>query len=342
LKENIGVLIIEDSILMVSAISDMLLSDPRIKILGYARNGKEGIEKVSSLNPDVVTLDMEMPVMNGIEFLKSIMNVHPVPIVMLSAYTKRGARETIEALNLGAVDFVSKPSGSISLNMHTVKKELIDKIVLAAKIKEKNLLKSHRAKAQLLRYIPSKNETKIIILCSSTGGPKALNVIISSLPGNLNACILIVQHMPGEFTPMLAERLDKTSALHVTEAKGGEPILSGKVYVAPGGKHLEISKEEKVVLSNKPKRHSVRPSCDITLKSLASFGNRMLAVVLTGMGKDGSEGLSELKKKNGRVIVEDASTSVIFGMPKAAIETGFVDKVIPLTEIAQEIIEFAR
>jgi len=342
LKERIRVLIIEDSILMVNVISDMLRSDQRLEVLGYARNGKEGLEKVTSFNPDVVTLDMEMPVMNGIEFLKKIMNTHPVPVVMLSAYTKDGARETIEALSLGAVDFVLKPSGSISLNMSVIKKELIKKIVLAAGIKEGGLLKPHKVKSEHSRYIPTDTEPKIIVLCSSTGGPRALNVILSSLPRNLNACIIIIQHMSREFTPMLAERLDRISGLDVVEAKGGESLLREKVYVAPGGKHLEVTREGRLVLSNKPKRHSVRPSCDVTLKSLAGFGSRVLAVVLTGMGKDGSEGLCEIKRENGSVVVEDASTSVIFGMPKAAIETGFVDRVVPLTQIAREIIDFAR
>jgi len=340
--EQIRVLIIEDSILMINVITDMLQSDPRIKVIGSARNGKEGIKKVTSLEPDVVTLDMEMPVMNGIGFLKDIMKLHPVPVVMLSVYTKDGARETIEALNLGAVDFVSKPSGSISVNIREVKEELIEKIVLASGIKRGNLLYPPQYEPCSFKYIPSRNRPKIIIICSSTGGPRALGVLLSTLPKNLNACILIIQHMPEQFTPILAERLNRISLLDVREAKGDELLLRGKVYIAPGGKHMEVNREGKVLLTKKPKKHSVRPSCDVTLRSVLNFGERILTVVLTGMGKDGSDGLGGVKRVNGKVFVEDASTAVIFGMPKAAIETGYVDKVIPLNQMAKEIIDFAR
>lgn len=342
MTKQIRVIIIEDSILMINVITDMLNSDPRLQVIGSARDGKEGIEKIISLNPDVVTLDMEMPVMNGIDFLKNIMRVHPVPVVMLSAYTKDGARETIEALNLGAVDFVSKPSGSISVNMREVRKELIEKIIRASAIRREKLTCLPQYEACTFEYTPSRSNRRIIIICTSTGGPRALSVVLSVLPKNLNACILIIQHMPEQFTPLLAERLNKISPLDVKEANGGELLKEGKVYVAPGDKHMEVTQNGKILLTNKPKKHGVRPSCDITLKSLASFGDRVLAVVLTGMGKDGSEGLFEVKKSKGKVIVEDASTSVIFGMPKAAIKTGYVDKVVLLCEIAKEIIDFTR
>ena len=342
MTEQIRVLVIEDSILMVNVITEMLNSDERLEVVGYARNGKEGIQRVVSFNPDVVTLDMEMPVMNGIDFLKHIMKVHPVPVVMLSAYTKDGARETIEALNLGAVDFVLKPSGSISVNIRDIRKELIDKIILASGIKREKLYSLTHYEPSPFDYTPSSSEARIIIICTSTGGPRALGVILSTLPSNLNACILVIQHMPEEFTPMLAERLNKISPLIVSEAKGDESLQKGKVYVAPGGKHLEVTKEGKIILTKKPKKHGVRPSCDITLKSLTDCKKRVLAVVLTGMGKDGSEGLEHVKKENGMVVVEDASTSVIFGMPKAALKTGCVDKVIPLSKIAKEIMDFSR
>lgn len=342
MTEQIRVLIIEDSILMTNVITDMLNSDPRLRVIGTARNGKEGIEKVVSLHPDVVTLDMLMPVMNGRDFLRNIMRLHPLPVVMLSAYTKEGARETIEGLNLGAVDFVTKPSGSISVNIREVREELIDKIILASQVIEKKLLRPPQYKVRSFKYTPSQTSTKIIIICSSTGGPRALSLILASLPRNLNACIIVIQHIPEKFTPLLAERLNKVSSLDVREARGGELLMKGRVYFAPGGKHMEVTREGRILLTNKPKKHSLRPSCDITLRSFANFGKRILAVVLTGMGKDGSEGLSEVKKANGKVIVEDRSTSVIFGMPKAAIKTGYVDKIVPLYDIAKEIIDFAR
>jgi len=342
LSGPIRVLVVEDSVLMIHVITEMLNSDSRLQVVDSARNGKEGIEKVISFDPDVVTLDMEMPVMDGTEFLKNIMNVHPVPVVMLSAYTKEGARETIEALKLGAVDFVAKPSGSISLTIRDMKKELIEKIVLASGIKRERLQSAPQCELYPQAYIPSNQTTRVVTICSSTGGPRALCAILSALPKNLNACILIIQHMPGEFTSLLAERLDRLSPLEVTEARGGEPIHKGKVYVAPGGKHLEVTDEGKITLTDKPKKHSVRPSCEVTLKSLAFFGERLLAIILTGMGRDGSGGLCSVKERNGRVIVEDRSTSVIFGMPKAAIKTGYVDKIVPLHDIAKEVVDFAR
>ncbi len=340
--KQIRVLVIEDSILMVNVITEMLGSDQRIEVIGSARNGKEGLEKVIYLNPDVVTLDMEMPVMDGVNFLKKVMKLHPVSVVMLSAYTKKGARETIDALNLGAVDFVTKPSGSISVNIREVKKELIEKIVLASGVKSEKLLSFPHDKTCPFEYTPPDTSTRLIVICSSTGGPRALGVVLSALPRNLNACIIIIQHMPKQFTHLLAERLNKISPLHVREAKGGELVSIGKVYVAPGGKHLEVTKKGRVVLTDRPKRHGVKPSCDITLKSFATFGERVLAVILTGMGKDGSDGLCEVKDRNGMVIVEDASTSVIFGMPNAAIKTGYVDKVVPLSKIAKEIVDFGK
>ncbi len=326
---------------MTNVITEMLDSDERLEVVGCARNGQEGMKKAALLNPDVITLDMEMPVMNGIEFLRSIMEKRPVPVVMLSAYTKEGARETVEALRLGAVDFVPKPSGSISIDIREVKKELIDKVILASDIKHEKLTLPYPHEPSAQKYLPPDKELRIITICASTGGPRALSSILSGLPGNLNACILVVQHMPGEFTPMLADRLNRISPLKVCEVSGGEPLHAGSVYIAPGGRHLEVDGKGFIVLTEKPKEHSVRPSCNVTLRSVAPLGERVLAIILTGMGKDGCEGLPFIKERNGNVVAEDASTSVIFGMPKAAIRSGCVDRVVPLYDIAKEIIDFA-
>lgn len=342
MKKQIRVLVIDDSILMINVITEMLNSDSRLCVVGSARNGKEGMEKVISLKPDVATLDMEMPVMNGIDFLKNCMKRHPIPIVMLSAYTRAGAEETIEALSLGAVDFVAKPSGSISLNLRDVRNELIEKVIHASGVGKKKLLTPILSGSQSIEYPPHPTKPRIVTICSSTGGPRALGVILLALPKNLPGCILIIQHMPEQFTSLLAKRLNRISPLDVRESKGGELLRNGRIYVAPGGKHLEVSKKGRIILTNKPKKNSVRPSCDVTLKSLAKFGERFLTVILTGMGRDGADGLCEVKKVDGKVIVEDESTSIIFGMPKAAIKTGYVDKVVPLYGIAKEIINFTR
>lgn len=342
MKDKIKVLIIEDSVLMVNVITEMLDSDPRLEVIGSARNGEEGIEKVFSLKPDVVTLDMEMPVMDGLEFIRYIMSKKPLPIIMLSAYTTPGAEETVKALELGALDFVSKPTGSISLNIRDIKNELIRKIILASDIKGEKLRPMFEKKPSTIEYKPVTSRKKIVLICCSTGGPKALGLILLALPEDLRASILIIQHMPQQFTPLLARRLNRISPLSVKEVVGGEMITNGVVYLAAGGKHLEVGKENKIVLSDKPKKHGVRPSCDVAMKSLKNFSGSVLAVILTGMGKDGSESIYDVKKIDGKVIVEDESTSVIFGMPKAAIKTGCVDKIVPLYDIPKEIIKFAR
>jgi two-component system chemotaxis response regulator CheB len=342
LKDKIKVLIVEDSVLMVNVITEMLESDPRLEVIGSARNGEEGIKKVFYLNPDVVTLDMEMPVMDGLEFIKYIMKKKPLPIIMLSAYTTPGAEETVKALELGALDFVSKPTGSISLNIREVKAELIRKIVLASNIKEEKLKPVLEKMPPAIKYKPVTASEKVVLICSSTGGPKALAVILLALPKDLRSSILIIQHMPQQFTPLLARRLDRISPLRVKEVEGGERITNGVVYVAAGGKHLEVGKDNKIVLSDKPKKHGVRPSCDVAMRSLKNFSGSVLAVILTGMGKDGSDSIYDVKKIDGQVIVEDESTSVIFGMPKAAIKTGCVDKIVPLYDIPKEIIKFAQ
>ena len=342
MRKNIRVLIVEDSILMTTVIKDMLDSDPRITVVGTARNGKEGIEKLLLLKPDVVTLDMDMPVMDGKEFLKRVMKKHPVPVVMLSAYTKKGAAETIEALNLGAIDFVAKPSGAISVNIREVQDELRGKIVLASNAVSRESLIPAKVAPLGLKYKSTKEETKVVVICSSMGGPRALSFIFSSLPSNINACIVVIQHMAAEFTPLLANQLNRISRLHVREAKSGDYLKKGNVYIAPGGKHLEVTKEGRIVLTKKPRKHGVRPSCDIALSSMSIFGEKVLVVVLTGMGKDGSESLSVIKQQKGKIVAEDSSTAVIFGMPKAAIKTGYVDKVIPLYDIPKEIVNFTK
>jgi two-component system chemotaxis response regulator CheB len=315
-----------------------------ICVVGVAKNGLEAIAMARELSPDVITMDVEMPKMDGITALRSIMKERPVPVIMLSAVTKEGAWQTIMALSAGAVDFVSKPSGSISLDIGNVKEALIEKIRVACKANRSRLLdlppipdrEKVPLKASLVR------SKKVVVIGSSTGGPGALERVVSKLPRELAAGVLIVQHMPPGFTRSLAERLNRISAIDVKEAEDGDVILDGRALLAPGNYHMIVRKgagfARIVSMSQEPPVHRVRPAVDVTMKSASRvFGSSIVGVVLTGMGSDGAFGLKDIKEQGGRTIACDEKTSVIFGMPKAAIELGCVDRVASLDDIAGDI-----
>ncbi len=340
----ISVLVVDDSILMRSIVSDMLNVPDEIYVVGVAKNGLEAVAMARELSPDVITMDVEMPKMDGITALRAIMKERPVPVIMLSAVTKEGAWQTIMALSAGAVDFVSKPSGSISLDIGSVKEALIEKIRVACKANHSRLMdltpipdrEKVPRKASLVR------SKKVIVIGSSTGGPGALERVISKLPRDLPAGVLIVQHMPPGFTRSLAERLNRISAIDVKEAEDGDVILDGRALIAPGDYHMIVRKgvgyDRIVSMSQEPPVHRVRPAVDVTMKSASRvFGASIVGVVLTGMGTDGAFGLKDIKGQGGRTIACDEKTSVIFGMPKAAIELGCVDRVSSLDNIAGDI-----
>ncbi|MCW2277922.1 protein-glutamate methylesterase/protein-glutamine glutaminase [Heliophilum fasciatum] len=359
--QNIKVLVVDDSAFMRKVISDMLSSESDIVVVGTARNGQEALEKVKQLSPHVITLDVEMPVMDGLTTLERLMRESPVPVVMLSSLTKAGEVATLQALQLGAVDFVAKPSGTISLDIHKVRDELITKLRVAAsvKIRTKSTLhvtapvaptiaKTSQRPSVLPTAKMGERLEKLVLLGTSTGGPKALYEVIPRLPANLGAAVLVVQHMPPGFTRSLAERLNLSSALKVKEAQHDEPILPGVVYIAPGDYHLTVrvtgtsggSSQMWINLNQEPAVGGHRPAVDVMMKSAASqFWSHMVGVILTGMGSDGTEGMKLIKQRSGRTIAEDASTCVVFGMPKVAIESGCVDRVVPLTDVADEIVK---
>jgi two-component system chemotaxis response regulator CheB len=340
----IRVLVVDDSILMRSIIGDMLNVPGEIEVVGVAKNGLEAIARAKELKPDVITMDVEMPKMDGITALRQIMKEQPTPVIMLSAVTKEGSWQTIMALSAGAVDFVAKPSGSISLDIDRVKGILIEKIRAVCSINRSKL----RSFTELpeVQKAPSRataRAKKVVIIGSSTGGPGALEQVVPRLPENLKAGVLIVQHMPPGFTRSLAERLNRISTFEVKEAQDGDAIVEGRALLAPGDYHMIVRKGAGpghiVSMSQEPPVHRVRPAADVTMKSAArAYGSSIVGVVLTGMGTDGAFGLKEIKDQGGRTIACDEKTSVIFGMPKAAIELGCVDRVEPLGDIADAII----
>ncbi|WP_409292310.1 chemotaxis response regulator protein-glutamate methylesterase [Peribacillus sp. SCS-37] len=357
--EPIKVLVVDDSAFMRKLITGFLEEDPRTMVAGTARNGKEALQKVKELKPDVVTLDIEMPLMDGLEALKMIMEACPVPCIMLSSTTTAGADNTMKAIELGAFDFVPKPSGPISLDLEKVKCSLLDKVAEASRMDVKQLMRARaRGRRQMLYPMPQTNGMpeidknfagikKVICIGTSTGGPGALQHVLSSLPEDIGVPILIVQHMPEGFTASLAKRLNTLSRIIVKEAEDGELLLKGTAYIAPGGFHLKVRKAGlslAAVLSREKPRQGHRPSVDVLFESLAEQQDyAKIAVIMTGMGHDGSKGLKALKT-SGRLmaIAESKESSVVFGMPKAAIATGLVDRVENVDNIASAVINFSK
>lgn len=349
----IKVLVVDDSAFMRKAISSMLQEDPEIKVIATAKDGLEAVQMVQELKPDIVTLDVEMPRMDGITALKEIMQKYPVPVIMVSSLTTEGAKVTLEALELGAVDFIPKNLAELSVNIVKIKPVLIEKIKTIAKrgiIKRKPVLKPTETPKQLEtpKIEPSRgrftSERKIGIVSigTSTGGPKALQEIIPKLPKDFPVPIVIAQHMPPNFTKPFAERLNQLSQLQVKEAEEGEAIKPGVVYIAPGRGHMRLKRrgiEAIVTISEDKEEFIYRPSVDALMLSVAeTFPGRSLGVILTGMGNDGAKGCKKIKETGGRVFAQDEESCVVYGMPKAVVEAGIADKVIPLEEMAGEII----
>lgn len=373
--QKIKLLVVDDSAFMRKLISDFFSDHRHIEVIGAARNGKDAIKKIEQLKPDVVTMDVEMPEMNGMEALKEIMQKHPLPVIMLSSTTKRGAENTLMAMEYGAVDFVAKPSGSISLDLHKIKNELVHKVEEASKVTVSKLRKPfHKSTAaSQLPHQPLNNEEsklknmkkptlkidvpikktdwsktskKLILIGTSTGGPRALQEVITKIPANVGAPILIVQHMPAGFTKSLATRLDQLSDIHVKEAEQGDLLQKGTAYIAPGGYHLKLRKigsSFAVVLDDQePPRAGHRPSVDVMFEDVSQYPEfDKIAVIMTGMGYDGSKGLVSLKKTgNVMAIAESAETCIVYGMPKAAVETQLVDEVADVDDIAKTIMKY--
>ncbi len=343
---------VDDSAFMRKAISTMLEKDPEIKVIDTAKNGQECIEKVKKLDPDVITLDIEMPVMDGLTALKHIMMENPKPVIMVSSLTTEGAEATFKALELGAMDYIPKQLSKVSLEIVKIEKELIQKVKAVAKKKVKpkffKKLEKEKPKKEEIVEVVKKLERRavkhdIVGIGVSTGGPPTLQYILSNLPKDFPAAILIAQHMPAAFTPSFAKRLNELSPLEVKEAESFDKIKEGHVFIAPGGKHLKIKQKGgwiEVIVSEEPKDAIYKPSASILLESIAKeVGRRGLGVILTGMGSDGLEGAKLLKEKGGRVIAQSKETCVVYGMPKAVVEAGIADEIVDLQEMPTAIVK---
>ncbi len=347
---KIKVLIVDDSAFIRKLVKDILSSDKEIEVVDFAKNGEEAIVKLMKNEIDVVTLDVEMPIMDGIDTLKKIMVKKPTSVIMLSSLTKNGADLTIKALELGAVDFITKPSNIFKINNDDIKKLLIDKVKIASNVKTYNKNYTYKIKTiDKVNCDSSKNLNikdnvdNIIAIATSTGGPRALQNVISSISSEINSPVVIVQHMPAGFTKSLANRLNNMSSLYVKEAEDGEFLRNNTVYIAPGDRHMKFKKERnnvRVILDDGEKISGHKPSADAMFYSLCEIDiKKIITVVMTGMGSDGSKGLKKLKESRNNVIsiAEDKSTCVVFGMPKSIINLGLADKVIPINYIAKEI-----
>ncbi len=405
----IRVLIADDSAFMRKILTDFFNKQPDFEVAGTAINGKEAINKVEEFKPDLVTMDVNMPVMDGLNALAVIMEKQPTPVVMLSSLTQQGTEATVRALSLGAVDFISKAGGSIS-KLDAIEDELLEKCRNAAKAKVRKLTYTPQKKLAnlnnplsappIMKRIdlpqrqglklggaasipPSQNSgtpfglkranpilqargkpkpavskvtpvtmtsmgngaKKLVAIGTSTGGPQALQQVITRLPGNLPCGVVVVQHMPAGFTKALADRLDTISQVSVKEAEDGDVIKPGWVYIAPGNHHLRVREDggsRKIVLGQDPPVGNHRPAVNVMYDSVAGIGRNLVAVIMTGMGCDGCEGMKKIKAAGGYSIAQDEPTCVVYGMPKAVVDAGLADEIKPVESIAQAIVEAVK
>lgn len=385
IRTSIRVLIVDDSSFMRTAIASMLRDTTDIEVVGTASNGKEAIEKANQLKPDIITMDIEMPIMTGIEALKEIMNSMPTPVIMISTLTTEGAQATMEALSYGAADFIPKQTNFAQLSLQQFRQDLLDKVRALAKSpalklrhttlqaptpgsgEGKRLTLQERIQQRLNRpanKTPSPtgstnapaNKTrtitqttgksrphaahfKIAVLGVSTGGPLALQQVIPLLPAKLPVALLIVQHMPAHFTKSLADRLNTLSQITVKEAQDMDALTPGTALIAPGGRHMVIGRDKRSVrIVAEPASALHKPCVDVTVESVVDmFGGHALGIIMTGMGRDGTNGLKMLHKKGGYIIAQDEETSIVYGMPKAVVDEGIADDICPLENLASTI-----
>ncbi len=337
------VLVVDDSAFMRHAIERLLAKVPGIEVVGAAADGVEAVQKVLELRPDVITMDVEMPRMDGVTAVGEIMKTVPTPIVMVSTMTTAGAETTMRALEAGAVDFIAKPS-HLSAQITNVADELT-----AAIHRARNARVSRRRPQPQAAFVKTGSATSAIssaaiaVIGCSTGGPPALTEVVPHLPADMPAGVVVVQHMPAGFTGALARRLDQLSPLHVKEAAEGDVVAAGQVLIAPGDYHTVIGRDRRIRLNQAPQVHGVRPSVDVTLESVAEvYGSRATVAILTGMGRDGADGCVRVEGAGGRIIVQDEATSVVYGMPRVAREKTRHALQLPIGSIAGAVAEGAR
>jgi len=356
-QDKIKVLIVDDSALMRRALKEIIMTDPSLDVVGTARDGQDAIEKVHELNPDVVTMDINMPVMDGLTSMQYIQSDYPqMPVLMVSSLTEEGAMTTFEALELGAFDYVAKPSGTVSSNIHIVGREIIQKIKLAYKSVNKKSIRdrverrsrvtpTRRARAsKKSEYTKDTKLSKVVVIGISTGGPGTLMEVLPLLPEDLKAAVIIIQHMPPSFTSSFAKRLDGACRIPIKEAEPGDVLQNGRGYLAAGGYQLVIRGEGGALRLPSTPKTIFMPSVNVTMESALEVygGKNVVGVLMTGMGDDGADAMVKIRRAGGFTIAEDESTAVVFGMPREAIARGGAEIVLPSYKIADAIIKAVK
>ncbi|KIP87818.1 MULTISPECIES: protein-glutamate methylesterase/protein-glutamine glutaminase [unclassified Stenotrophomonas] len=354
LEQPCRVLIVDDSAVVRQILSEILASDPGIEVVGTAADPLLAREKIKRLAPDVITLDVEMPRMDGLAFLENLMRLHPLPVVMISSLTERGADTTLQALALGAVDFVSKPKLDVTRGLQGYADEIIEKVKTAARSRVRALVRAPVAPKVTLASPgaataprPSQFRTtdRLIAIGASAGGTEALRVVLEGLPADAPA-VVMTQHLPATFSTAFAERLDRHSAMAVREASDGEAVLPGHAYLPPGGKHLRVIRDGarwRCRIDDGPPVNRHKPAVDVLFQSVAqSAGANAIGVILTGMGDDGARGLLQLRQAGAPTLVQDEATSVVWGMPGAAFKLGAAEEQLPLEKIAERLLALSR
>jgi two-component system chemotaxis response regulator CheB len=367
--KRMRVLIVDDSAFMRKVLQSIVASDPQLEVCGEARDGRDAVTQTEVLKPDVISMDINMPHMDGLQATEIIMSTNPHPILIVSSESREGAEITLKALQLGAIDFVAKPKGGVDLDMSSVKEEICRKLRMAGKVRVVRTATRSKLQHEVASSSPrtepssssfgqqsepngrsaapaaalaparsSAGKFPIVVMAASTGGPATLMKVIPQFPKDFPGAVILVQHMPGNYTAQFSKQLTEVSQMRVKEAEAGEIIVAGQVYVCPGSHHMRVSPTGRVSLDDGPRIGGYRPCADLTFESATDFAGPMtIGVVLTGMGNDGAKGVQAVRAAGGHTIVQDESTAVIFGMPQEAIQTGAVDQVLPMDWIYRAV-----
>ncbi|MDR3494345.1 MAG: chemotaxis response regulator protein-glutamate methylesterase [Ancalomicrobiaceae bacterium] len=346
LKPRIKVLVVDDSSLMRQMLSEMLASDAGIEVVGTASDPLIARERIKAANPDVITLDIEMPRMDGLEFLSKLMTLRPMPVVMISSLTQHGAEATVRALELGAVDFVTKPSNDLVGQLPALRDEIVAKVKAAASVRVRQRdLAAEAGRRTRLTFGPGyRASDRILAIGASTGGVEAITAVIAQLPANAPGTVIVL-HMPPKFTLSFAQRLDGLAAMHVTEAVDGARVIPGHAFIAPGGRHMRLSRSGGQLacrIGGTDRAGGHCPSVDVLFRSVAeAAGRNAVGLILTGMGKDGANGLLDMRRAGARTLGQNEASSLVYGMPRVAFEIGAVEEQVDLAEAAARLLGLA-